>query len=162
MRRGLVVSFSALVVFLFWGQALAQNWQGSPTYGEYTLSTGFTPDPASYALTAGGSNTATDIDPGCRGFIADSPDVRVQFTAGSLPLRFYVDDPTHADTTLVINGPDGQWYCNDDWGSTLQPVVDFTPAQSGQYDIFVGSYSEDEYPSVNLYVTELTSNAPGN
>jgi hypothetical protein len=42
-----------------------------------------------------------------------------------------------ADTTLVINAPDGSWICADDVNG-VNPAVSINAA--GQYDVFVGSY----------------------
>lgn len=144
------------------GAVVAQDTPtfGNPTFGEYTLESGFAPDPAEYALTAGGefdssSLTTADGTPCNAGFIATAPDVTVQFTAGSLPLRFYVDTPD-TDTTLAVNAPDGSWYCIDDFAG-LHPAIDFESPTSGQYDIFVGTYNADDYPEVTLKVTELPS-----
>ncbi len=138
---------------------------GNPTFGEFTVESGFTPDPLEYPLTAGGgfdSSALTTADgSSCNaGNIATSPDITIQYTAGSYPLRFYVDTPD-TDTTLAVNAPDGTWYCVDDF-SGLHPAIDFASPQSGQYDIFVGTYHEGDYPQVTLKVTELPgTNGPG-
>lgn len=133
------------------------SWAGEPTFGEHVVETGFMPDPMEIALTAGGegdSSTLQTADGPCNaGSIATTPDVRVQFTAGELPLRFFVDTEG-TDTTLAINAPDGEWYCVDD-SVGLHPLIDFEAPESGQYDIFVGTYVADEYPEVTLKITEL-------
>lgn len=136
------------------------NLFGTPTFGEYSVSSGFSPDPLSYQVTAGGEATSADVAAGCNaGWIATVPDVRVNYTAGTFPLRFYVDTPG-TDTTLAVNAPDGTWYCIDDTVG-LHPVIDFAAPASGAYDVFVGTFSQGQYPSVNLYVTELpAANGP--
>ena len=135
------------------------DWTGAPTFGTYSLATGFSPDPTNYTVTAGGtveasSSLTTPTGTCYAGWVATTPDVRVHYTAGTLPLRFYVDSPT--DTTLVIHSPDGRWYCNDD-AVGLSPVLDFPGPLSGQYDVFIGTYSQNEYPEVSLSVTEMPS-----
>ncbi|MCA9564176.1 MAG: hypothetical protein KC561_11840 [Myxococcales bacterium] len=147
------------------GQAgAAINVMGTPTYGTFTVNSGFTPDPQSYAVTAGGtaqasSVTAANGGPCNAGWIATTPDIRVNYTSGSFPLRFYVSTPA-TDTTLAVNAPDGSWYCNDDTVG-LHPVIDFPTPMSGQYDIFVGTFSQSDFPNVTLFVTELpASNGP--
>ncbi len=152
-------------LLLFAGAATAQvNVMGTPTFGTYSINSGFTPDPIGYAVTAGGTQasggmmTAAGV-PCNAGWIASVPDVRVNYTAGAFPLRFYVNGPG-TDTTLAVNAPDGSWHCNDDTVG-LHPVIDFASPMSGQYDIFVGTFSQGQYPSIQLMVTELpASNGP--
>ena len=92
--------------------AQAQDVSLNPAYEEITLSAGFKNDPYSVAVTSGGDVDASQLGGSCAGFIAEAPDVRLNYKAGEYPLSFgAVSD---GDTTLVINGPDGQWYCDDD------------------------------------------------
>ncbi len=134
--------------------ALAQDYTEAPSFGRVSLSSGFTPDPYVRNLTAGGSIRAQDRFSDCRGYIANAPDFSVNYTAGSLPLIFTVD--SDADTTLVINGPDARWYCDDDGAeSPLNPLVRFSNPQSGRYDIWVGTYSRGAGVPATLFVSEL-------
>lgn len=131
------------------------NVKAPPLSGTFTLRAGFSPDPFGVNVTAGGRVDARSLNLGsaCVGFIAPSqPDVRLQYQAGGLPLSFFVNNP-QADTTLVINGPDGRWYCNDDYDG-LNPRVIFSSPLSGQYDIWVGTYRSTPTPSV-LSITEF-------
>ena len=41
--------------------------------------------------------------------------MRLNYRAGSYPLIISV--ASRSDTTLVVNGPDGSWYCDDDGGN---------------------------------------------
>ena len=134
--------------------ALAQDYTEAPSFGRVSLSSGFTPDPYVRNLTAGGSIRAQDRFSDCRGYIANAPDFSVNYTAGSLPLIFTVD--SDADTTLVINGPDARWYCDDDGAeSPLNPLVRFSNPQSGRYDVWVGTYSRGAGVPATLFVSEL-------
>ena len=130
--------------------AEAQNWELPPTYGQVELTSGFQPDPHTVQLLAGGDIDASGLGAGCLGMIAEAPDYDVYFEAGPLPLNIFVRSA--ADTTLVINAPDGAWYCNDD-ASGLDPVVSFASPQSGRYDIWVGSFGG--LPEATLHVSEL-------
>jgi hypothetical protein len=142
------------VALAFSSTASAQNWQASPSYGETYLSSGFTPDPHSVRLSAGGSIRAQDRFSDCRGYIADAPDYRLQYSAGSLPLYLNVDSDT--DTTLVVNGPDGRWYCDDDGADeALNPLLYWSNPPSGQYDIWVGTYSSGGLADATLFISEL-------
>ena len=132
------------------------NYQLAPAYGTVNLDAGFPDDPRVIALRSGGSNNAESLSASCRGFIADAPDVRLNYRAGSLPLIISV--ASSADTTLVVNGPDGRWYCDDDGGvNGLNPALRWNSPASGQYDIWVGTYGNASLQPANLYISELTS-----
>jgi len=137
------------------GAASAQNFSLNPAYGTVNLSGGFTPDPYIINLQAGGNISARNISSSCAGFIADAPDVRLQFSAGGLPLILSTN--ASADTTLVVNGPDGSWYCDDDGGQGFNASLRFTNPQSGQYYIWVGTYSSGSLQPASLHISELYS-----
>jgi hypothetical protein len=129
-----------------------------PAYGVVDLVSGFTPDPHTIEIAAGGSIDASVINqPGCVGHIAEAPDYRLSWTAGSgaLPLIFSV--ASDSDTTLVINDPHGNWVCDDDGGDGLNPSITFAAPEGGQYDIWVGTYAEGELQSSTLHISEIAS-----
>jgi len=129
-----------------------------PAYGSIALVSGFTPDPHTQTIAAGGSIDASTVAQGCLGFIAQAPDYRVTWTAGSgsLPLIFSVN--ADADTTLVINDAQGNWVCDDDGGNEgLNPSISFANPASGQYDVWVGTYSSGDLQDSTLHVSELYS-----
>ena len=146
--------FAGLVVA---GPAAAQpNTNANPNYGTLNLSGGFQPDPQVVPLRAGGDLAASSISDGCTGFITRAPDVRLNYTPGSLPLIISV--ASGADTTLVVNGPDGRWYCDDDSGTRgLNPMVRFNRPAQGRYEIWVGTLSSGSTEAANLHVSELRS-----
>jgi len=123
------------------GSALAQQ--------EISLSAGFLPDPVTVDLYSGGSTEAYTVGRNCVGTIAASPDVNVYFDSngGRLAFAVYSD----RDTSLVINGPDGRYYCNDDTNG-LNPVLIWGSAPSGTYNIWVGAVG-DGAPAT-LVITE--------
>ena len=96
-------AIAASVLLAATGPASAQDFNATPNYGTINLRTGFTPDPNVIRVQSGGSLDASGIDSACAGFITAAPDVRLVFTAGSLPLIISV--ASGADTTLVVNGP---------------------------------------------------------
>ena len=122
------------------------------TYGETYLSSGFTPDPHQVSVVAGGGLQASTVSSSCRGSIATAPDYQITYTAGSLPLA--IQTRSGADTTLVVNGPDGEWYCDDDSGGGNNAQVYFSKPSSGVYDIWVGTYSGGNQ-SATLLITEV-------
>lgn len=141
------------------GMAAAQNWTLNPTYGAADLETGFLPDPHVVDLHSGGEiNAARRIGGICTGFIADAPDYRVTYQAGERPLIFEVT--ANVDTTLVINGPDGLWYCDDDSAGNLNPRLHWGSPPSGQYDIYVGTYGNAGIRPAQLTITEIAPEVP--
>jgi len=129
-----------------------------PNYGEVELASGFVPDPYSLEMIAGGPVDvyAYDLGDDCWGYATSSPDFRLYLTDASSGMRiFFVADGSDEDTTLIINTPTGAWVCNDDYDSGYDPMVELAPAAAGQYDIWVGSFSEDEYVGGTLYITEV-------
>jgi hypothetical protein len=151
----LVIALVAMTV-LPTASASAQNVDLDPTNGTTDLVTGFQPDPFVVQVQSGGSIDAQSINPGCRGFIASAPDVRINFTAGALPLIISV--ASDEDTTLVVNSPDGAWYCDDEGGQYgHNPALRFGHPQSGQYDIWIGTSGSSNLQAAQLNVSELMS-----
>ena len=151
------VVFAATLCALAAAPSASQDFNAEPNYGTLNLTTGFTPDPQVVAVRSGGSIDAESISPDCNGFISNAPDVRLVFSAGSsLPLVISVT--SNADTTLVINGPDGEWYCDDDGGNEgLNPSVRFDSPASGRYEIWVGTYGNSSLQPAELHISELYS-----
>ena len=137
------------------GGPIGLDWTATPNYGSIELNAGFLPDPHTVGLDAGGTVDANaELGDACRGFVAEAPDYDVYYNAGEFPLYFNVS--ANSDTTLVVRGPDGLWYCDDDGGDGLNPQVVFTNPASGLYDVWVGTYSQSgDYPSAMLYVSEI-------
>ena len=119
------------------------------TYGSVRLQAGFTPDPYTVGVTSGG-NIQTNLG-GVRAWVANAPDFKLNYTAGSLPLIFRAE--SRGDATLLINGPDGRWYANDD-SNGLNPQIRFNNPQSGRYDIWVGSIPRDG-TRATLFISEI-------
>ena len=134
--------------------AAAQDVSADPNYETVTLTHGFPEDPYVVQLQSGGGIDASELGGNCGGFIANAPDVRLNYEAGSLPL--YLTVAADVDTTLVVNGPDGEWYCDDDGAGGLDPMVWFSAPASGQYDIWVGTYADSELHDAQLNISELT------
>lgn len=137
-------------VFLIAGvSALALCASSASAQQTVSLSAGFVPDPVTFDVVSGGGNDASDLGGSCVGMIASSPDVVVNYRSNGGPLSFGVF--ADGDTTLVINGPDGRYYCSDDVQG-LNPSFGWDSAPSGQYDIWVGAIGEPV--SSTLVVTE--------
>ncbi len=128
-----------------------------PNYGTVTLNPGFMPDPSTANGVSGGTVSASSLNPSCRGYISAVPD-HIFMAGGQFGnLRVMVNGGT-ADTTLVIQGPDGVYRCNDDaegrnplWGGAFPP---------GSYKVWVGSYRQGENAPYTLGFSELSSVTP--
>ncbi|MFM6853021.1 MAG: hypothetical protein ACKOUM_02955 [Sphingopyxis sp.] len=131
--------------------AMAQNASLRAHSGTVTLNAGFTPDPYTVNVTAGGSVNGANLPGSCTGMISDAPDFELTYHAGSFPLAFR--SISSADTTLIINGPDGQWYCDDDSFGDGDAQVIFRNPRSGTYDVWVGTFGGGT-ASTTLQVTE--------
>jgi hypothetical protein len=146
---------ASLLALALAAPAAAQDTGANPSYGQVNLDAGFTPDPHRVSLSAGGSVDASNIGSPCTGMVANAPDVRLVYSSGSLPLIISVN--SDYDTTLVVNAPDGLWYCDDDSGEGVNPSVRFNKPMSGRYEIWVGTYSAGEYRQATLDISELYS-----
>ncbi|MBS0384845.1 MAG: peptidase S1 [Proteobacteria bacterium] len=153
MRRTGMMLAAAIAIC---APAAAQNVDLDPSYGTTTLASGFRPDPFTVEVRAGGSIDAQSINPACKGFIASAPDLRIIFSAGALPL--IISAASDADTTLVVHGPEGGWYCDDNSGANgRNPSLRFNHPQSGQYDIWIGAPAGDRLQAAELDISEAMS-----
>lgn len=147
------VAPALLAIGLLVVPASSQDLSQSPSGGQVALDSGFTPDPYQVNIVAGGSVNASRLGNGCTGMIANAPDFRLIYSAGSLPLSIRAIGEVGSDTALVINTPNGDWVCDDDSFGDLDPKVVFRRPQSGQYDIWVASVSGTPADTV-LQITE--------
>lgn len=135
------------------------NFSLPPNYGSTALTSGFVPDPFAVGITSGGSVNVSYLGAGCTGFATSAPDFSVNYTSGAFPLlRFYFIG--NGDSTMIINGPSGSYFCNDDSFGTLNPTIDFNNPQSGRYDVWIGSFAQGNFIPGTLYVTESSGNSP--
>lgn len=123
-------------------------------YGSVELQAGFTPDPHNVDVMAGGSIDVYEaVGDNCRGFASTAPDYDLTYEAGSLDL--YISASSDGDATIVVNAPDGSWWCDDDSAGDLNPGVRFDAPESGRYDIWVGTYGESGLEPAVLHISEL-------
>lgn len=104
---------------------------------------------------AGGNVDASTHGDACAGYVGSNPDYAVTVTGTVNAVFTAVSD---VDTTLVITGPGGP-YCDDDSGGDMNPMVQGEFA-AGTYNVYVGTYSEDEASSYTLTVTEVVQAPP--
>ncbi|WP_396595176.1 peptidase S1 [Brevundimonas sp. R86498] len=152
MKNQSILSATLVAATVLAGAANAQNASLNPNSGQVQLRAGFSPDPYTVSVVAGGSEDGNGLPGTCTGWISDAPDFRVTYTAGSLPLAFRT--VSEADTTLIVNDPNGNWSCDDDsFGDGDAQVVFRNPA-SGVYDIWIGTYSRGSTARAVLGITE--------
>jgi S1-C subfamily serine protease len=127
-----------------------------PLYGSAELAANFEPDPHVTEVRAGGSDLAETLAQGCVGYVnAVQPDYGITYSAGQYALGLFVEGTE--DSTLVVEDPNGRWYCNDDFSSDSghNPGVVLDDPVDGFYRIWVGTYAEGDLgQAMNLIVTE--------
>lgn len=130
----------------------AQNVGASPNFGDLRLKEAFLPDPQTVSVTSGGG-IEVDVGGCSYGYVSEAPDVDLYYTTtGGTSLYIYAEGD--GDTMLLVNTPSGDWVCDDDGHDNLDPIVRFPSAEDGLYDIWVGSYSDDNHEAT-LYVSEI-------
>lgn len=143
----IVTLAAAMASLCLAGAAAAQDWDANPVFGSVALQNGFTPDPHNVSLVAGGEISISDsISSDCRGYVTEAPSYELNYSASdNFPLVISV--ASDADATLLVNGPDGSWYCDDDAGEGVNPALLFQRPRSGYYHIWVGTYSSTSAPA---------------
>jgi hypothetical protein len=136
-----------LLVLAIPAPGLAQDASAQARHATLSLSANFTPDPQTIATSTGGDVDTSALAPECDGLIGTAPDVVLTYTAATAPLALSVSSA--ADTSLVVNAPDGSWFCST--GSALL----FGRPQSGRYAIWIASPT----PATNATLT-LSSAGP--
>lgn len=143
----------ALCLGLWAGTAAAQpDWHGRPQVS-VALEAAFSPDPHVVEVRAGGSDRNAISGNGCAGYISNAqPTLALTYTAGRGRLVFYVR--SREDTTLLLHDADGRWHCSDDFEGS-NPAVILDRPTSGQYSVWVGSYTQGAAGQpATLYISE--------
>jgi hypothetical protein len=118
--------------------------------------TRFSPDPTTVRGISGGEMSASDVATraetatgACIGFVDQQPDHTIVLSGVFNYLNLQVESPE--DTTLIVRGPGGTW-CNDDYTGKNPGIAG--QWLSGTYEIWVGSYRQNEY---SPYVIRMTT-----
>lgn len=144
--------FAAALTFAGAGAASAQ------TFGSLNVTTGFSPDPLFVEIPAGGSVDTRQVSGGscAAGFVADAPDFSINYAAGqTLPL--ILSAWSSVDVTLFVLAPNGQYFCDDDGGTTgFSAMIGLSNPVSGRYDVWVGTYNQQHTGTTALLsISEL-------
>lgn len=144
-----VVALSAALA----ATANAQNSKLDPTFGTFSEVEGF----GSFSLTiqAGGTIDLSDYAPGCSGFVAEAPDIVFDYDGQT---SVFIEAQSNADTTMMVEAPDGQILCNDDFNE-LNAGLQTSSGEPGRYAVWVGTFDPIEnntYPDADISVREAT------
>lgn len=127
-----------------------------PLYGEVSLRPGFSPDPYTVTVESGNSLDVWSMNiSGCGGYAESAPTLRLNWSGSTETLSIGFVDDLGGDTTMVVLGPNGDWYCNDDSNSSLNPTVRIANPASGEYNIWVNSYQRGDSHRGSLSITDV-------
>jgi hypothetical protein len=131
--------------------------EGIPLFGSATLESGFSPDPYSVDVEAGGSVDTADFSPAC-GYTSYHPAFVLDWESGDVPesfLRIFFTPDDGSDTSLLVHTPEGEWLCEEGsvFGSGTDPVLDLPLASSGEYAIWVGTREDGTPAEGSLFIT---------
>ena len=151
--------FLPLVLLLVGSLVMAQDWSAEPSFGSVELESGFLPDPERVDILAGGEVDLSEI--GYTGYVAEAPDFDVYYEGDGSTLYIYVEQAeAGADTVLLVNAPTCSWHYNDD-NNGVNPGVAFPNAESGLYDVWIGTFFEGELAETVLAISEIGFSAAG-
>jgi len=139
------------------------DYEADPLFGSASLQRGFSPDPHTVAVGAGGTVDTSRLNLDC-GFTTSSPTFTFKLSGGASEgfLRIFYATSDGTDTTLVVHTPDQKWICmdNSSYGNGTDPVIDIDYAASGEYAIWVGTHQSDTYGTGSLSITESSNTTP--
>lgn len=126
-----------------------------PAFGTISLAQGFMPDPHIAAGNAGGPVPGSQVQGRgtCRGHITPQPSHVLMSRTGFRNLRI-VTNAGGFDVTLIVQTPDGQFYCDDDGGGQMNPMVTVA-SPPGPIRVWVGTYSQGRTGPYNIGFSEL-------
>ena len=111
--------------------------------------------PQSYAASAGGTlNLASCGEVPGVGYITQNPTFSLSYDerGRGYDLDFRID-AQNCDTVLLVNDATAQWHYNDDADGALTSRLRLPAAPSGRYDIWVGTYGQQNCPATLVVET---------
>ncbi len=121
------------------------GWDQPPYAGTLSLRSGFSDDPRTIDVSPGGTTANPVEGAGCAGYIGARPDVVLEYEAGTT-FDLTISAASETDISLLVRGPDGRYYCDDDSGEGLNPSLTIPDPISGTYRVWAGVYaSSGEY-----------------
>ena len=141
------------------GSGALATGQRSSNYGSVVITQGATPPPV--AIISGVSPTSSvgfgtlglqSVNSGaCRGYGTAQPDYILDVSSSLATMNLVV--ASEGDPTLVVHHA-GRYWCSDDDGDGMNPLLQLTGVEAGQYDVWVGSYSATENINTTLSITQ--------
>ncbi|UJR80205.1 hypothetical protein [Sandaracinus amylolyticus] len=138
------------------GRGRAAEPTTSTASTELTLDRGFSTDANVITGTASGARAANALSSECVGAIGDEPTLVLHASAPFDGLELRVT--SSADTTLVVQHPDGTFACDDDSGGSRNPRVAGAFAE-GAHQVWVGTYRAGTSAPFELRFTEVAAPA---
>lgn len=132
------------------------NWNLNPNYGSYNVSLNQLRSGQQLSMQAGGNNyiwNCPNVNPQTdrgAGYFTSPPDARF-FINGIEGNRLIISVRSNCDAALLINTGTATWYYDDDDAGNLDPQIVLTRPNSGQFDIWVGTY-DGQYCDAVLYL----------
>lgn len=124
------------------------------TRAEITLEAGFILDPYLLRVVGSGDTAASEMDESCAGFVSATPNIVINWTGDTDAL--YLFTYSDSDPVLVVETPEGEILCNDDADDqVIDPLITLEDPADGTYNVFVGSYVENEPAMGFLVMTEM-------
>lgn len=155
--KGLTLALIALLALPAANTVWAQNLDAEPLFGSTSLEAGFSATPFTVEVSPGGEDESYVLGDECYGYIRFAqPDFVLNYQAGTSSLGIFA--LSDLDITMAVNDPAGNWHCNDDslYLSGTNSGIQFNDPQSGDYQIWVGSYeSGTESITTMLAITEV-------
>jgi len=128
-----------------------------PLNGTIHFEAGSPLDPFLIRVEAGGVIDAETFDEDCIGYVAQAPNVVLNWSGETDELNIFTF--SDIDATLLVVLPDGNVLCSDDFDDNiLDAHVEVKNPPSGRYAIFVGGYYADEFDPALLIVSERDVN----
>lgn len=122
-------------------------------YISLDLQAGFPLDPFFVSVNGGGSVKASTLASNCTGYISQNPIVTVNWKGQADLVRAFVY--SDADSTLVVQTPEGKYACGDDAGAMLlDPTLTLSNPSEGRYRVWVGTSAPNQLiPSILVLTT---------
>lgn len=156
-RSALILGGFAIAAFFISAPSFAQDWSADPAYGGDWRNEGFRGSPLEIQIMAGGPiDISSSVSEGCAGNVANAPDYNFVLLTGDLS-ALAISAASSADISLLINAPDGRWYCDDNSAGGSNPALIFEDPEGGPYNIWVGSLSNQLAPSL-LTISDIGGN----
>lgn len=143
MKRLIFSALAAAVMSLI-GASAAQacpDWRYEGRRNLGTLSGSYLYTPRVWNVVAGGDQNLRNCSAPGVGWVVSDPDFQFNFHNDGGYRRLEFEVVGDCDTTLLVNDASGNWHFNDDGRGNLQPRLNVN-AQSGTYDVWVGTYGQ--------------------